>query len=86
MAELPDGLRVRLDPVLRDIAFARLVGVEIVDYAAAEASRSRRVASYRAEVRGEDDAVRCTALAVAFRTGRWHLGEDAWPADWRERY
>jgi phenylacetic acid degradation protein PaaD len=50
---------------------------------AVEASRSRRVASYRVEVKGEDGLVRCTALAVAFRTDRWHLGEEEWPPDWR---
>ena len=23
--------------------------------------------------------------ALAHRTGRWHLGEERWPADWRDR-
>jgi phenylacetic acid degradation protein PaaD len=152
VADLPEGLRGRLDPVLREIAFARLVGVEIVEWApgrattrllpdervtnvhgavhgaalftladtafelacngygrvcvgldvsihyaspgsageelvaeAVEASRSRRVASYRVELRA-GDAVRATVLATAFRTDRWHLGEDAWPAAWRQRH
>jgi acyl-CoA thioesterase len=151
--ELPADLRSRLDPVLRDIAFARLVGVEVVGWEpgrartrlvpgpdvanihggvhggalfaladaafevacnsygrvcvgldvsihyaaparagetllaeAVEASRSRRVASYRVEVRGDNGVTRCTVLAVAFRTDRWHLGVDAWPADWRARF
>jgi acyl-CoA thioesterase len=53
---------------------------------ARELTRSRRVASYAVEVRGEDGAARCTAQAVAFRTERWHLGAEAWPAEWRERY
>jgi acyl-CoA thioesterase len=153
VGDLPEDLFERLDGVLRDIAFARLVGVEVagwqpgtartrlrprpelvnihgsvhggalfaladaafevacnsygrvcvgldvsIHYAApaqsgetlvaeaVEASRSRRVGSYRVEVRGNDDAVRCTVLAVAFRTDRWHLGEDAWPAAWREQH
>jgi acyl-CoA thioesterase len=148
--ELTDGLRARLDAVLRDIGFGRLVGVEVVDWEpgrastrlipradqtnvhgfvhggalfavadtafevacnsygrvcvgldvsvhyaaparpgetlvaeAVEVTRSRRVASYRVEVEGEDGVVRCTALAVAFRTDRWHLGEDEWPPEWR---
>jgi hypothetical protein len=51
-----------------------------------EVTRSRRVASYRVEVRGKDGLVRCTALAVAFRTDRWHLGEKEWPSAWREGY
>lgn len=50
---------------------------------AVEVTRSRRVASYRVEVKSEDGLVRCTALAVAFRTDRWHLGEDEWPPAWR---
>ena len=153
MEAMPTELRERLDEVLRDIGFGRLVGVEVLDwepgsartrlvpspeqtnvhgfvhggalFAAAdtafevacnsygrvcvgldvsihyaapaqagetlvaearELSRSRRVASYRVEVTGEDSRPRCTALAVAFRTDRWHLGEDAWPAEWRARF
>lgn len=147
---LTGELRDRLDAVLRDIGFGRLVGVEVVDWEpgrattrlvpgqeqtnvhgfvhggalfavadtafevacnsygrvcvgldvtvhyaapaqtgealvaeALEVTRSRRVASYRVEVKGEDGIVRCTALAVAFRTDRWHLGEDEWPPTWR---
>lgn len=150
---LPAGLRERLDPVLRDVTFARLVGVELVDwepgsartalvptegatnvhgtvhggalfaladaafevacngygrkcvaldvsvhYAAAasaggrlvasahEVTRSRRVASYRVEVSGDDGRTYCVLLATAYRTDDWHLGEDVWPADWRARF
>jgi phenylacetic acid degradation protein PaaD len=150
---MPPELRERLDEVLRDIGFGRLVGVEVLDWEpgrartrlvpraeqtnvhgfvhggalfaladtafevacnsygrvcvgldvsihyaaptqagetlvaeASELSRSRRVASYRVEVAGEDGRPRCTALAVAFRTGRWHLGEESWPAEWRESF
>ncbi len=53
---------------------------------AVEETRSRRIGSYRVEVRGEDGLVRCTALAVAFRTDRWHLGEDEWPPEWRNAH
>jgi len=148
--ELTGELRDRLDLVLRDSGFGRLVGVEVVDWEpgrartrlvpgadqtnvhgfvhggalfavadtafevacnsygrvsvgldvsvhyaapaqpgealvaeALEVTRSRRVASYRVEVKGDDKLVRCTALAVAFRTDRWHLGEDQWPPEWR---
>ena len=146
-------LRDRLDAVLRDIGFGRLVGVEVVDWEpgrartrlvpgadqtnvhgfvhggalfavadtafevacnswgrvcvgldvsvhyaapahpgeplvaeAVEVTRSRRAASYRVEVKGDDELVRCTALAVAFRTDRWHLGEDDWPVEWRAQH
>jgi len=150
LGELTAELRDRLDAVLRDIGFGRLVGVEVVDWEpgrartrlvpgtdqtnvhgfvhggalfavadtafevacnswgrvcvgldvtvhyaapaqlgeallaeAVEVTRSLRVASYRVDVKGEDGLVRCTALAVAFRTDRWHLGEDEWPPEWR---
>lgn len=151
--ELPAGLRERLDAVLRENAFAALLGAELLDWepgaaraklapdgaaanvhgavhggalfalgdlafeaacngygrkcvaldvtvhfaaaarpgvtlvaTARELTRSRRVASYRVEVAGEDGASRCVLLATAYRTGEWHLGEDAWPAEWRERF
>jgi acyl-CoA thioesterase len=148
LAELTGELRERLDAVLRDIGFGRLVGVGVVDwepgrattrlvpgadqtnvhgfvhggalfavadtafevacnsygrvcvgldvsvhYASAaepgeplvpeavEVTRSHRVGSYRIEVKGENGLVRCTALA--FRTDRWHLGQQEWPRAWR---
>jgi phenylacetic acid degradation protein PaaD len=151
--ELTGDLRDRLDAVLRDIGFGRLVGVEVVGWEpgrattrlvpgadqtnvhgfvhggalfavadtafevacnsygrvcvgldvsvhyagpaqpgeplvaeAVEVTRSRRIASYRVEVRGQDGLVRCTALAVAFRTDRWHLGEQEWPPAWRAEH
>jgi phenylacetic acid degradation protein PaaD len=151
--ELTGDLRDRLDAVLRDIGFRRLVGVEVVGWEpgrattrlvpgadqtnvhgfvhggalfavadtafevacnswgrvcvgldvsvhyaapaqpgeplvaeAVEVTRSRRVASYRVEVIGGDGLVRCTALAVAFRTDRWHLGEQDWPPAWRAEH
>jgi phenylacetic acid degradation protein PaaD len=151
--ELTGDLRDRLDAVLRDIGFGRLVGVEVVDWEpgrattrlvpgadqtnvhgfvhggalfavadtafevacnswgrvcvgldvsvhyaapaqpgeplvaeAVEVTRSRRVASCRVEVTGGDGLARCTALAVAFRTDRWHLGEQEWPPAWRAEH
>jgi phenylacetic acid degradation protein PaaD len=153
LGELTAELQDRLDAVLRDIGFGRLVGVEVVDWEpgrattrlvpgadqtnvhgfvhggalfavadtafevacnsygrvcvgldvsvhyaspaqpgeplvaeAVEVTRSRRVASYRVEVTGGDGLVRCTALAVAFRTDRWHLGEQDWPPAWRAEH
>ena len=62
---------------------ARATAGESLVARARELTRSRRVASYAIEVTGEDGAVRCTALATAFRTDGWHLGEDTWPAAWR---
>ena len=51
---------------------------------AVERSRTRRTAAYAIDVTSEDDGVlRATFSAMAFRTGRWHLEEDAWPEDWR---
>jgi acyl-CoA thioesterase len=147
------ALRGRLDEVLREIGFGRLVGIEVVDWepgfartaltpmaeqanihgfvhgaalftladtafevacnsygrvcvgldvsihfaaparagerlvaTARELTRSRRVASYRVEVAGEEEPPRCTALAVAFRTDRWHLGAEAWPEEWKAAF
>jgi acyl-CoA thioesterase len=49
---------------------------------AIERSRTRRTASYLIEVAGEDGLI-ASLHAMVYRTGRWHLGEDAWPDDWR---
>lgn len=59
------------------------VGVEL-EAVARERSRGRRAASYLIEVRptGGDGLV-ASFHAMVHRTGRWHLGEDAWPDDWR---
>jgi len=41
-------------------------------------------AAYAIDVLSEADGVlRATFQAMAFRTGRWHLGEDAWSEEWR---
>jgi acyl-CoA thioesterase len=61
---------------------AAVVGERLVAEAV-EVSRSRRVASYRIEVRGAEGALRAWTMAVAHRTGRWHLGEERWPEAWR---
>ena len=51
---------------------------------AVERSRTRRTAAYAIDVTSEHDgALRASFQAMVFRTGRWHLGEDAWPKDWR---
>lgn len=51
---------------------------------ALERSRTRRTASYAIDVISQDDGtLRAGFLAMTFRTGRWHLGEDAWPQEWR---
>ena len=51
---------------------------------ATERSRTRRTASYAIDIVTEtDDTLRATFAAMCFRTARWHLGEAAWPDDWR---
>jgi acyl-CoA thioesterase len=51
---------------------------------AVERSRTRRTAAYAIDVTSEDNGVlRAAFQAMAFRTGAWHLGEDAWPEEWR---
>jgi acyl-CoA thioesterase len=57
---------------------------EVLTATAVERSRTRRTAAYAVDVISESDgALRATFQAMVFRTGRWHLGEDAWPEDWR---
>ncbi len=54
---------------------------------ALERSRTRRTASYAIDVISEEDGtLRAGFQAMTFRTGRWHLGEDAWPEEWRAAY
>ena len=50
---------------------------------AVEVSRSRRVASYRIDVREEGGELRAWYAALAYRTERWHLGAERWPEEWR---
>jgi acyl-CoA thioesterase len=49
---------------------------------ASEVARGRRIASYRIEVTS-DGVLTAWFQALAHRTGRWHLGEERWPAGWR---
>ena len=54
---------------------------------ATERSRTRRTAALAIDVTSEaDGTLRAAFQAMCFRTGRWHLGEDAWAEDWRARY
>jgi acyl-CoA thioesterase len=60
------------------------VSGDILVATALERSRTRRTASYVIDVVSEEDGtLRAGFQAMAFRTGRWHLGEDAWPEEWR---
>jgi acyl-CoA thioesterase len=63
-------------------ATAAQVGQPIIAEAV-EVTRSARVASYRITATDADGEVRAWYQATAYRTSRWHLGEDRWPATWR---
>jgi len=64
--------------------FLSAPAAEVLIATAVERSRTRRTAAYAIDVTSEDDgALRATFAAMTFRTGRWHLGEDAWPEEWR---
>ena len=54
--------------------------------AAAELERGRRTASYRVDVTDDDGTLVAWFQALAYRTSRWHLGEERWPAEWRAQY
>ena len=45
-----------------------------------ERSRRRRAGSYLI------DELVASLHSVAHRTDRWHLGDEAWPEEWRDRY
>jgi hypothetical protein len=71
----PEINRARLEAVFQSDAYVDDV---------VERSRTRRTAAYAIDVTSEaDGTLRATFQAMAFRTGRWHLGEDAWPDEWR---
>jgi acyl-CoA thioesterase len=55
---------------------------------ATERSRRRRVAAYLIDVTAEpsDRSLVASFHAIVHRTGRWHLGEEAWPGDWRDAH
>ena len=63
-------------------ASAAPVGQPVVAEAV-QVSRSARVASYRINATGPDGEVRAWYQATAYRTSRWHFGEDRWPDTWR---
>lgn len=78
-------MSVALETSCHYVSFAPLD--ETLVARAEEVSRTRRTASYRIEIRGAaSDDLRAWYMALAFRTTRWHLGEDVWPVAWRERY
>ena len=51
-----------------------------------EVARSRRTASYRIDVRNPAGDVVAWYMALAYRTSRWHLGEERWPEAWRSTH
>jgi acyl-CoA thioesterase len=53
---------------------------------AVEVSRSARIASYRITATGAGGDVRAWYLATAYRTARWHLGDERWPPAWRDTH
>lgn len=60
---------------------------EVLITRAEERSRTRRTVAIGVDVLSEaDGALRATVQAMCFRTERWHLGEEAWPEDWRATY
>jgi len=57
---------------------------EVLLARAEERSRTRRTAAYAVDITSESDGVlRASFSAMCFRTGRWHLGDDAWPEDYQ---
>lgn len=60
---------------------------EVLVATAVERSRTRRTAAYAVDVISEaDGALRASFQGMVFRTGRWHLGEDAWPDEWKSTH
>ena len=63
------------------------VAGEVLVGKAVERSRTRRTAAYAIDVVSEGDrTLRAAFSAMVFRTGRWHLGAEAWPDEWRETH
>lgn len=52
----------------------------------AEQSRTRRTTSHIIKVSGEGGRLVASVHALAIRSGRWHLGDEAWSPGWRRRY
>ena len=60
---------------------------EVLVATAVERSRTRRTAAYAVDVISEaDGALRASFQGMVFRTGRWHLGEDSWPEEWKSTH
>jgi acyl-CoA thioesterase len=60
---------------------------EVLVARATERSRTRRTVALAVDVTSEAGGVlRASLQAICFRTDRWHLGEDAWPEEWRTKY
>lgn len=51
-----------------------------------ERSRTRGTASHLVEVTGAGGRQIASVHAMVHRTGRWHLGEEAWSQEWREAH
>lgn len=51
-----------------------------------EQSRTRRTTSHIIKVSGEGGRLVASVHALALRTDRWHLGEEAWSPKWRRNY
>lgn len=51
-----------------------------------EQARSRRTASYRIDVTTGTGTLVAWFMALAYRTNRWHLGEDRYPPAWRDAH
>jgi acyl-CoA thioesterase len=67
--------------------YSRPVSVGLpITAGASEMSRSRRTGSYRIDVRDRKGDLIAWYMALAFRTDKWHLGEDRWPEEWRNAH
>ena len=56
---------------------------EPITAGADEVARSRRTASYKIDVRSADGELLSWYMCLAYRTDKWHLGEERWPEEWR---
>lgn len=59
---------------------------EPITAGASEVARSRRTASYRIDVRDSKGDLLAWYMCLAYRTDRWHLGEERWPLEWRDAH
>ena len=56
---------------------------EPITAGADEIARTRRTASYKIDVRDANGDLCAWYMALAYRTDKWHLGEERWPEEWR---